>query len=352
MILGMLFIGLWPLNYFPENQVTWVEDGSGISFQRRGLVFSTESTTWPWNDYSEEPITLELILKPEKTHYRGIPHILSLCDRSGREVVYLGQWKNHLIIRLMDDNHWVEKVKKEIGFGEVLLPGKLAHITLILFKDQAAFFTGGELVKEFSGFNLTEQMAERQVQSIVFGNSSTGDRPWRGEILDFTVFHKALDRNIIRNRYQKWESGEVDNTGEEIIQYRFQKNSERIIQNEAGKDWNLIIPNTLTPLRREFLSLPSRLFIKKKSFYKDAIINLFGFMPLGFFLAMLFAPSASRKHIRTLAIAVLLGGLLSLFIEINQVFLVSRSSSATDLFLNILGTAVGAWFMILSSHPQ
>ncbi len=351
-ILGMLFVGLWPLNYIPKNQVTWVEAGNGISFKGRGHAFSTESTTWPREDYSGGPITLEIVLKPERTYFRGIPHILSLCDRSGREVVYFGQWKNHLIVRLMEDSRWVERVKREIESGDVLIPGKPVHITLVLVKDRAVLFTEGKLVKEFIGFDLTQLMAERSVQSVVFGNSSTGDSPWRGKILSFSVFDKALDSTTIRDRYQKWESGAAINTDDEIIRYRFHKNSERTIRNYVGKDWDLIIPESLIPLRREFLSLPPRQFLKKKSFFKDALINLVGFTPLGFFLAVFFGTSANSKRLRTLAISVLLGGLLSLFIEVNQVFLISRSSSVADLIMNTFGTAVGVSFMILYSHFQ
>ena len=44
---------------------------------------------------------------------------------------------------------------------------------------------------------------------------------------------------------------------------------------------------------------------------------------------------------RAMVLVISGGALLSLLIEINQVFLVSRNSSATDLLLNILGTVLG-----------
>ena len=119
MILGMLFIGLYPFNYFPENRVSTNEDGSGLHFLGRGIAYSTEVDGWP----RKGPITLELMLKPDRTYNHNLPHILSLCDETGREVMYLGQWKNSLIIRLVEDNRWIKRTKKEIGAGDALNPG-------------------------------------------------------------------------------------------------------------------------------------------------------------------------------------------------------------------------------------
>jgi hypothetical protein len=352
-ILEMLFFGLWPFNYLPKNQVAWVETGKGINFQGKGHILSTESTIWPRDDYSGEPFTLEIILKPERTYDQWIPHILSLCDQSGHEVVYFGQWKNHLIIRLMEYSYRIEKVEMEIEASAVLIAGKPVLINLVLAKGGASLFINGQLDHEFPDFNLTQLMVERPVQSLVFGNSSSGYNPWTGDITYFTVFDKALESTVIRDRYNQLEIGEeadgMISAGEEIIRYRFNENSERIIRNDASEDWKLIIPQALIPLRREFLSLPSMNYLNDRSFINDAIINLLGFMPIGFFLAVLIGTPASSKRVRALAIVVLLGGSLSLFIEVNQAFMISRVSSASDLFVNILGTALGANFMIQSS---
>lgn len=315
MILGMLFVGLYPFNYFPENRVLVNEDGNGLHFFGRGIAYSTKIGDWP----RKGPITLELVLEPERTYHHRTPHILSLCDKSGHEVMYLGQWENSIIIRLVEDSRWTERVKREIGAWGLLDPGEAVHISLVLSKGNAEIYANGQLVREFGEFDLTEAVSKRPIMSFVLGNSSTGDSPWKGKILGFTVLDGMTDPIAIRNRYEQWEA------------------------NQTQDMQDIIVPEILTPIRKEFLSLPSREFLQRRAFYKDVIINVAGFIPLGLALTIFFSgiPFNKKYAISKFVLPVLVSGLLSLFIETNQAFLLSRSSSLTDLVWNILGSGIG-----------
>jgi glycopeptide antibiotics resistance protein len=66
----------------------------------------------------------------------------------------------------------------------------------------------------------------------------------------------------------------------------------------------------------------------------DWIINLIGFVPLGLLLTAL----GQRASVACIWCAV-----LSLSIEAGQFFTMTRDSSGSDLFLNTLGGAIGAW---------
>jgi hypothetical protein len=342
MMLGMLFVGLYPFNYFPLNQVSINEDGSGLSFHDRGIAYTTGSSVWPAGIGSEESLTLELKLKPERSYNQDIPHILSLCDDAGKEVIYLGQWKNSLIVRLIEDSRWIEKINKEIGTGDVLKAGESIFITIVLEKDTAGIYVNGQLKREFTRFEFSKAVSKRPIRSLVLGNASDGDSPWQGMILRFSVINSALDAAAVMNRYKSGGLSNFSHTRGEFIKYLLEDSVGRIINNQAGKGWDLIVPETLSPLRREFLSLPSRIFLQSRHFYEDAIVNLVGFVPLGFFLTLFFSGIPFKKHLYVIFMfPVLVGGLLSLFIETNQVFLISRSSSMTDLVLNILGAGLG-----------
>lgn len=344
MVTGMVFLGLYPFNYFSPNRVSWLESGSGIRFNGSGQALSKEISDWPWESYSGEPFTLELSLIPSRTYTRGIPHILSLCDSSGREVAYFGQWKDFLIIRLMETSYGIERIKKEIGTGSLLTPGKSIFLTLVFRDGVVELYANGHPVKSYTDFDLISFMKSRPVRSIVFGNSAAADSPWRGDLLGFSVLNRKLDQGIILDRYSQWlRNGKSILTGKsnEMILYQFNELSGKTVQNMAAESWHLLIPEILDPLRREFLSLPSVQFVQKRSFFLDAFINTAGFVPLGFVLILFWGVEKNLKNTHAVSLAVVSGALLSLFIEINQAFLVSRDSSITDLILNTLGTALG-----------
>ena len=77
----------------------------------------------------------------------------------------------------------------------------------------------------------------------------------------------------------------------------------------------------------------------------DVVINLLGYAPLGALLALTVLqggvlPQGSQRH--ALWLAVLFSAVLSLCMEVLQVFIPLRVASKEDLALNILGAALGA----------
>ena len=313
MILGMLFVGLYPFNFSPPNRASFTEDG-GIQFFGRGIAYRSGIDVWP----PENPVTLELVLQPERTYHHRTPRILSLCDKSGHEVMYLGQWEDSLIIRLVEDSLLGEKIQKEIGADDVLRPGQPVHISLVLNQGKAEIYSNGELIRKYGDFEFPSATLRRPIHTLVVGNAPTGDSSWRGKIMDLYASSGLADPASIRNRYEQ------ENAAPGQLMRGF------------------MIPETLTPIRREFLSLSSLKDVDERSFYKDVFINVVGFVPLGFALTMLFSGIPIKKNATLyFLIPVLTGGLLSLFIETSQAFLLSRSSSMTDLVLNITGSGVG-----------
>ena len=349
MVAGMLCIGLYPFNYSPPNEASILKDGSGIRFYGRGEAVSVGDTAWPRAGYSGQPFTLELHLRPLRAYHQGVPHILSLCDGSGREIFYLGQWKNHLVMRLLGDNRWITRVEKERGTPDFLNVGQLVFLSFVFNAGRVELYANGTLAEVYDGLDLNGTIVHRPVRSIILGNSSLGTRPWQGEIHGFSVYDKALDPIAIQDNYHRRGSDGKGSVTGEIISYQFDRPSGETFDNLAGSNWDLVIPDTLTPIRREFLSLPLPDTFTKRWFYTDALLNLVGFIPLGFFLAVLLRARKFPGIFRTIALSFATGFLLSLFIEANQAFLVTRTSSITDLGLNSMGTMIGTMaFLALS----
>jgi VanZ family protein len=350
MVLGILFAGLYPFNYFPSNQVTRLDDKDGILFYGRGEAVSVENTIWPHAGYSGQPITIELHLRPLRAYHERVPHILSLCDKAGREIFYLGQWKNHMVMRLLGDKRFLTRIDREAGTPDFPESGQPVFLSFVFHEDRVELYADAKLSGVYDDFNLIGTIDHRPVWSMVLGNSSRGDSPWQGEIHGFSIFDRALDPQVILDRYRQWESVGKNTAAGEVIRYSFNTPLGRAVRNDAGKKWDLLIPETLTPLRREYLALPSRQDLGKVWFYLDALVNLIGFVPLGFILGLLFRTSDDRRGSRLIMFSLTAGFLLSLFIEANQGFLVTRTSSLTDLALNSLGALIGVLVLSLSSR--
>ena len=73
----------------------------------------------------------------------------------------------------------------------------------------------------------------------------------------------------------------------------------------------------------------------------DVAINIAGYVPMGFLLALAAFRTGRRRS--AVVLSVLIAGLLSLVMESVQSYLPARVASNVDLALNILGAFVGAW---------
>jgi VanZ family protein len=73
----------------------------------------------------------------------------------------------------------------------------------------------------------------------------------------------------------------------------------------------------------------------------DVAVNVLGFVPFGGLLVIYLKNSRAWSNRKAIILAILLGFVVSLVIEVLQVFLPTRDSSLLDLINNTLGTGIG-----------
>jgi glycopeptide antibiotics resistance protein len=95
-------------------------------------------------------------------------------------------------------------------------------------------------------------------------------------------------------------------------------------------------------LKRQILVAPWYRVKLNKAFIQDIILNIIGFIPFGFFLSAIFLSIGGFVEKHSCLITIFLCLVISLFIEIAQAWMPSRSSQMLDVILNTLGASLGA----------
>src|SRR5260370_1671283 len=65
-LIGILFVGLWPFTAHPKNQVTWLTASNGLHFGDYGQISSSGTFAGP-SSQREGPCTLEIWFEPGLT---------------------------------------------------------------------------------------------------------------------------------------------------------------------------------------------------------------------------------------------------------------------------------------------
>ncbi len=340
-VIGFFLVGLWPFNFVPDNEVRWLSNTNGISFYGHGMVNTLDKFNGDNPPFQNNSITVEMLMQPKVKCDCFVARILSLYDGIKSENFFIGQWKYDLVLSghfKTPDN----KMKyKEVGFGNILMRDKKVFLTITSGMDGTAVYIDGKQIRSYPQFYLIRD--DKSSGYLIIGNSPTGKQYWTGELYGIAIYNRIITPDKVLDNYHAWiKNGSPDNLGEEgpLALYLFEEKTGRLVKNHSGQQ-DLIIPARFTPFKKVILTLPRETFKFDRSYLKDVVINLFGFIPFGFFfLALLWNP-AKFKRIRTSILVILIGGSISLIIELIQSNIPTRTSSLTDLILNTLGTVAG-----------
>ena len=123
--------------------------------------------------------------------------------------------------------------------------------------------------------------------------------------------------------------------------YLFNEKQGAAIRDYSNLNNHLTIPVLFRPVKKIILDPPWQDFRWNRSFVQDTIVNLLGFVPLGFFFtAFLLKASNWKRKIIYIGVAAT-GFAISLTIELSQIYLPSRYSQLDDVICNSAGTVLG-----------
>src|SRR5207237_10630894 len=114
----------------------------------------------------------------------------------------------------------------------------------------------------------------------------------------------------------------------------------QIIRDQMRSEPELTIPASYSILHPLFLTPTWKEFAPTRWYISDLVVNVLGFIPLGFLICATLISTHGRK--RSTSLAGLAGLLLSLLIEVLQAHIPMRNSGTTDLITNTIGAVIGA----------
>jgi len=355
-LMVILIAGLWPFSFNPPNGVQWLSGRNGLTFTGSGIVYTHAPLTILGNDLLSTGLTMELWLRPDSDPARqpdsvGQDYILSLFNISGeREEFTLGQWKSWFIVRSYINDY---EMYDTIGLDGALTAGAAPFITITSRAGETIIYIDGLPAKRYAGYTLIPREGVLTA-TVTLGNSAYGEHPWAGDLLALAMYAQPLTPDQVYNHYQQWmERGYPPYSEDEraVAIYPFDEGKGSIAHNRIDDEHHLTVSETFRAPQKKSLISPSRHFRLDRAQFKDIILNVAGFVPLGIFFAayLLGAGYFSRRCSYT--ITIILGGAISLGIELLQIYMPTRYSSSKDLICNLLGTGIGV-LLLHASIPS
>lgn len=338
LMLAMITACLWPFEFHPRNQVTLLPAENLLRFSELGSVFSREPFPSLHRIAERGELTVDITLRPRRLVGRHLAFILSFIPEHGQPAIIVGAWKNAMILRLGRPEQHPGGPYREIGIDDVFVPEQLVRLTICLGPRGTNIYADGHLRLS----NPTAQMdtSDADFGRLLLGNSPTGSGQWEGDILSLAIFDRFLGPAEIDNR-ERTDGSPPLYRPDALARYEFDKGTGTIVPDVAGQGPSLVIPSAFAPQRRSVLVLPRKGRKFTLSSLLDNALNILGFMPFGFLLALNLSLKTTLPRPGILLIVAIAGFCISLAIELTQVLLPARSSSLMDVFTNTAGAILG-----------
>jgi VanZ family protein len=334
---GILVAGLWPF-HSPKNQVKWLAGGNSVHFGRYGTVLSSGKFQTA-RAQVDQPCSLEIWFEPDLTWDYGT--LFAFYTPGSPRRFSLEQSLTDLVLRTDNPHGHYRTRTAALYVHNVFRQGKPVFVTVTSNRKQVSVYIDGELAGTTSKLPLSSMDFDGE---LVISNAPVIENAWAGFLRGLAFYAQALSPAQVVHHYETWtENGrpEVPENEHAVALYLFNEHTGRVIRNHVPTRPDLYIPQRYQVVDQAFLKPFWQEFDPSWDYWKDVLVNIAGFVPLGFLFCAYF--SLARRTKRPALVTILLGFTVSLTIETLQSFLPTRDSGTTDLITNTLGTCYGAW---------
>ena len=312
--------------------MAWLGNENGLRFGGYGTIWSSGAFLMAGSQ-DEASCSLEIWLQPGLTSDSNT--FLAFSTPENPLQLSLHQYLSNLILERENrgDQHRTGVIGIEGTFHQI----KPVFVTITSGTQETAMYVDGALARAFPGFRLGKDFNGR----LVIGTSPVATDGWPGQLRGLAIYYRELTAEQVLKHYETWTTqGMPELIGNErmVALYLFSEHAGSIVHNAVRPGIDLYIPKRFSLLHQVFLKPFWREYEPGWGYWRDIVLNVIAFIPLGFFCSYW---SSVKPIIRPALAATVLGLAVSLTIEILQSYLPTRSSGTTDLFTNTLGTFLG-----------
>ena len=330
---SILVAGLWPF-HAPKNQVHWSENENGLRFGHDGTILGSGMFELASSDGPS--CSLEVWLEPALTWDTGT--ILAFYSPMDQRHFALQQSLTDLLLQRETGGQGHQSKLMKL-YVDNIFRKKEVFITLTSNGQETGVYIGGQLIARSLHFKLSSNDLTGQ---LIVATSALQSNSWAGQVRGLAIYKSELTADQVAQHYQDWtQQGKptVAETERAVALYLFDERAGKIIHNQLGPGSDVYIPERYVVVHQILLEAPWSEVRTQQSYLKDVLINIGGFIPLGLFFNLYF--TSVRQMKRGALVTVILGGSVSLMIEVLQAYLPTRYSGITDIITNTLGTCVG-----------
>ncbi|MGH9350868.1 MAG: VanZ family protein [Terriglobia bacterium] len=332
---GILVACLWPF-HSPKNEVAWLGSGNGVRFGTHGTILSSgEIGLISGSDQSV--CTLEIWLRPRRVWESRT--ILAFYDPQRPAGFSVHQSNTDFLVESGRWNDEHSSRARKFYIDNVFRRRDLALLTLTFGPQGTEVYLDGKWVRAERQFRLASKDFTGR---LVVANSPVENDSWPGDLRGLALYNRELSAAQVLRHYESWtQAGRPNATQDEraVAVYLFNEHSGNVIHNQVSSGVNLTIPKRYLELHHTLLARPWNEYYGGRNYWKNVLFNIGGFVPLGFFFYAYL--SLVLRVRRGALITIIIGGLISLMVEILQASLPTRDSGMTDIITNTLGTAAG-----------
>jgi VanZ like family len=341
MVVVVLFFGLRPKTWPAANEVHWMPDEKALRFRNPGMAY-VDDLRFFHGDRDLSEFSIEMVVKTETVRKTGFRPLLVIHDGEDRRQLAVWQWGASVIVMNGDDYDYTRRWPR-VYANNVFSPGTMLYLTITGGESGTCLYLDGALAAQNSEWKAFVPQKGKKCRLII-GNSVYGKHSWTGDFYGLAISGDTITAEDARRHFKQWAAThdlDFNKQTNQRLLFTFKEKTGNWIPDQVDGRRILQIPAHITALKTGLLSSPWHTFTLNRAFLIDAVLNVIGFAPLGFFLHGWLTVSEWFVGIRKHMVTVFFCLMLSLAIEIAQAYLPARFSSLMDVILNTLGGGLG-----------